>query len=577
MQKKLIALFMTVALVFGVFNTFCVASATDCSVEITENNGAYGEYYGSVNDSLSEETLKSKEFPVKKGLVYAYPGITVAQLINSFGNNKNIAVTDNKQDVETDSKVKSGSTITLKSDGYILDSANIAVLGDIDANGSCQVTDISTVINHILYDNSFSNLQFASADVNRTGTLTVSDVVKMRKMILNSDDYVGMSPETGLYLTSQYVANAYNLPMWEGNTVYQETAVVTKNSEGEYNDIQLLYDIDEIIEVRNFALSKTYIYDKDYTVDNGKIKILDGTTIPSILETATDNAAGFGNGDRLLQYQISVTYTHNDSWDGFVPSDKSANLSKFYQKLDAGEDVNMVFFGDSITVGYHSSGMKEGDAWKYISAANSNTGSTIVVDRQTAMTEYGFPAYDQIMLAPYAPNWAHTVHSKMQEKYPESKINYINVAAGSSDSSNHGVANLQKAVIDKDPDIVFIAFGTNEPKRIKEYMKENHKIMIDGILAANPDCAIVLVSPTVPNLDNTGSAQNFALFQEAYYELQSEYTDAQIAVVPVYDVAQVMMERKLYRDVSGNNINHPNDFGSRVYSHSVMKVLGLYD
>ena len=115
MQKKIIALLMSVALVLGVFNTFCVAYAADCSVDITNDNGAFVEHYGSADESLSDGTLESKVYPVKNGMVYAYPGITVAQLVSVFSDNTNVSVTDNKQAVESSSKVKSGVKIALKS------------------------------------------------------------------------------------------------------------------------------------------------------------------------------------------------------------------------------------------------------------------------------------------------------------------------------------------------------------------------------------------------------------------------------------------------------------------------------
>ena len=99
--------------------------------------------------------------------------------------------------------------------------------------------------------------------------------------------------------------------------------------------------------------------------------------------------------------------------------------------------------------------------------------------------------------------------------------------------------------------------------------------MLEGITKAHPDCAVVFVSPTIPNLIKYGN-NNFAAFQEAFYELQAEYPNRDIAVAPVYSVATYVNSIKKYQDVSGNNINHPNDFGVRIYGNTIMQTLGLY-
>ena len=159
--------------------------------------------------------------------------------------------------------------------------------------------------------------------------------------------------------------------------------------------------------------------------------------------------------------------------------------------------------------------------------------------------------------------------------YPNAKINYINVASSSSNSTTHGTRNLQAAVIDNKPDIIFISFGTNESGTSKANYKTYQKTMLEGITSVYPDCAIVFVSPTVPNLNKYGN-NNFAAFEEAFYELQAEYPQFDIAVAPVYKVATYVNSIKKYQDVSGNNINHPNDFGVRIYGNTIMQTIGLY-
>ena len=221
----------------------------------------------------------------------------------------------------------------------------------------------------------------------------------------------------------------------------------------------------------------------------------------------------------------------------------------------------MLFYGDSISTGLNASGCNEALKWKY--------------DGSKGYSVYNENYKETINIAPYAASWPRAVYNRTQAKYPDAKINYINVASSSSASTTHGTRNLQAAVIDNQPDIIFIAFGTNENTASKANYKSYQKTMLEGITNAYPDCAVVFVSPTVPNLLKYGN-NNFAAFQEAFYELQAEYPNLDIAVAPVYTVATYVNSIKKYQDVSGNNINHPNDFGVRIYGNTIMQTLGLY-
>ena len=559
--KKWIALFLIVTLLQG---ALCFTSSAE--------EGGYGDSYGSVEDDVEDRVLDSKEYPVKNGLVYAYPGITGVELVNTFADKGNVRING---EAPTSDLLKTSKTISMNVNGTVVDEAMIVILGDVYANGICNVSDITLLMNFLLGKDGLGEPQYKAADLNRSNSISVTDVVKMRNLILNAADYKGLSPATGMYSTSQYVAAAYDAPMWEGNTVYQENAVVQQNASGTIDDIQMLYKIDEIVEVRNYGLNKVYEDGKDYQLTaDGKIRIPDGSSMTVAASDAflgppkgnwLDTPDGKYNitsyGTNIHNYQISVTYKHSDAWKGTVPTNQSSKLSRFFAKLEKGEEVNMLFYGDSISTGLNASGCNESLKWKY--------------DSSKGYSVYNTNYKESINVAPYAASWPRAVYNRTQAKYPDAKINYINVASSSSNSTTHGTRNLQAAVIDNNPDIVFIAFGTNESGTSKANYKSYQKTMLEGITKVHPDCAVVFVSPTVPNLLKYGN-NNFAAFQEAFYELQAEYPNLDIAVAPVYSVAQYVNSIKKYQDISGNNINHPNDFGVRIYGNTIMQTLGLY-
>ena len=559
--RKIAAIFLVLVLTLGTFNY-----STDAS------DMGYGDSYGNIEDSTEDMLLTSKEYPSKNGIIYTYPGITGIELVGTFRDKDNVKINGA---AATTNKVKTSNTVSLTADGRIVDEALIAVLGDIYADGACTISDISLLIGFILGTEGLSNIQYNAADLNKSNSISATDVVKMRNLILKSVDYLGLSPETGLYPTSRYVAAAYDSPMWAGNTVYQENAVVQKNASGTIDDIQLLYKIDEIVEVRNYGLNMVYEEGRDYQLtSDGKLRIPAGSSITAAsvnafldpvqkpsnwLNTPQGVIVLYNNSD-IHNYHISVTYKHSDTWKGVVPVDQSSKLDRFFGKLEKGEEVNMLFYGDSISTGLNASGCNESLEWKY--------------DSDLKYTIYQKHT-EKINVAPYAATWPRAVYNRTQAKYPDAKVNYINVASSQSTSTKHGIRNLQAAVIDNNPDIIFISFGTNEHTAAKATYKSSQKTMLEGITRVHPDCAIVFVSPTIPNLLYYGN-NKFAAFQESFYELQAEYPNLDIAVAPVYSVAQYVNSIKKYQDITGNNVNHPNDFGVRIYSNTIMQTLGLY-
>ena len=72
---------------------------------------------------------------------------------------------------------------------------------------------------------------------------------------------------------------------------------------------------------------------------------------------------------------------------------------------------------------------------------------------------------------------------------------------------------------------------------------------------------------------NTGVSilQNQAKYLPVLLELERE-TEG-VAVADVTSGHAELMEKKNFRDMSSNNINHPNDFMQRVYAQVILKTL----
>lgn len=116
--------------------------------------------------------------------------------------------------------------------------------------------------------------------------------------------------------------------------------------------------------------------------------------------------------------------------------------------------------------------------------------------------------------------WVKQMTTVLEEKFPK-QATVIN-SGGSGKWSDWGVANLQKRVIDKKPDTVFIEFSINDSvarfNGSVPIAKKNLETMIDAILKANPQCEIILMTMTPGNAHPEGH-KSYRKDIAAHYEM----------------------------------------------------------
>jgi lysophospholipase L1-like esterase len=127
-------------------------------------------------------------------------------------------------------------------------------------------------------------------------------------------------------------------------------------------------------------------------------------------------------------------------------------------------------------------------------------------------------------------------------------------------------------------DLLIIAFGANDPRISDEVYRSQIKAMMDMYLEVNPDGNILLVSPFVFNQQTTNWYINQYRFEGLLEQNKAEYATSgkcsNVSVAKVYSFFKGVCDTgKRSRDYLGNNINHPNDFGVRIYAQVVLKTL----
>jgi lysophospholipase L1-like esterase len=351
----------------------------------------------------------------------------------------------------------------------------------------------------------------------------------------------------------EYNLNTYLSPYWENRVMYNETVMFV----GADDEAPLLYQPTEIVSVRNYGLDIEYKEGVDYVVENGRIKRTATSSIPFfeideyylsvpesiaikvVNERADTPLTGvkylkYGEGDTFTRKQIAVTYRHAGTWQGTKPQGKSARLASVLTKIKNADDLNIVYYGDSITTGCNASGTSAGG---YVS--------------------------------PYMPGFFNMINEYLENKY-DCFISSSNTAVGGWTTAQ-GLADVEARVLDKKPDLLVLGFGMNDaPTPVASY-KSMIKSMIDSLHAVNPNANVILVGTTVPNYESDwyGNQEHFI---GALNELENEYDFVAVADMTTMH-KDLFAQGKRYRDVTGNNINHPNDFVVRAYAQVILQTL----
>ncbi len=345
-------------------------------------------------------------------------------------------------------------------------------------------------------------------------------------------------------------------PIWEGETAYNESVLVVEEEDGSIAPISLLYEIENIISVKSATLEKTYVQGQDYTFDEGKLIIKKNGNIPTVSYDVFHPEQG-GNtwwsgvdinardGGYLLfaenkvfhGYQIVVTYTHQDAYEGYIPEGKGALLERTLQNIEDGE-LNMLVYGDSISTGANSSG--------------------------------GPFTYPQLYVAPYMPIYPEMFAEGIKSQYGTQTVNVYNESEGGRDSA-WGLSNLRSKVFDKyeNLDLILLAFGMNDVSLTPEQHANNMRKMVRGLRSQYADADILLVAPMLPNYDAVDYYKEQPNFHTALLDLEEQG----VAVVNVTSLHESILQGKRYADITGNNVNHANDYTARMYAQALLKTL----
>jgi lysophospholipase L1-like esterase len=241
----------------------------------------------------------------------------------------------------------------------------------------------------------------------------------------------------------------------------------------------------------------------------------------------------YGPGGVMHRLQCAATYASDDVWR--VPATApapDAQLGALREKLRAKSPVKIVMLGDSISTG--------ADA--------------------TAIAK----------IAPNQPGYPDLVAAGIESRFG-GKATLVNLSKGGMDSK-WGLTRVQDVIAEK-PDVLLLAFGMNDAsgRRSPDEFATITRGIFEPVRAALPGCSVILISSMTANSEWVHSApETYPRYAGALATL----TGPGVAFADVTKTWTAIEARKKHMDLSGNGLNHPNDYGHRIYADVILAVIG---
>ena len=229
--------------------------------------------------------------------------------------------------------------------------------------------------------------------------------------------------------------------------------------------------------------------------------------------------------------QTCITYIHEpEDWKSIVPTFDQKALPRTVGKLRARKPVSIVLIGDSISAGCNASGWA-GEA-------------------------------------PFQPSFPGLLQRHLQARY-QSKVQVTNPSVSGKDT--RWVLSAIDQVVEPKPDLVIVAFDMNDAagRSANEY-QANTKAVMNKIRGRLPNAEFILVASMLGNRNWTRLDHD--LFPQ-YRNALAELCESGVALADMTSIWTEFLKRKQDWDLTGNGVNHPNDFGHRVYAQVLSTLL----
>jgi lysophospholipase L1-like esterase len=318
-------------------------------------------------------------------------------------------------------------------------------------------------------------------------------------------------------------------PFWLSRTMHHESVMFVAAA-GAAAHANLLFRPDRILAVNDASDVISYEEAADYRIDSEARQIIRPPW--SRMTCVSPETTRAADGAVRHNWMVAVSYTHDgDRWNGFVPENAAAQLSRVSRRLERCDPLTICLTGDSISEGYDASGFHH--------------------------------------LRPEQPPFGSLVAAGLSERSGAS-IQFHNFATAGW-TTEDALWDTERITLAK-PDLVMVAFGMNDASYagVDEYIA-NVSSLLTRIRADVRHVEFVVISPMLPTPECDWLVHaRFGEYRDALAALSCEG----VALADVTTLWTELAARKDPHHLSGNGSNHPNDFGHRIYAQTILTTLG---
>lgn len=336
-------------------------------------------------------------------------------------------------------------------------------------------------------------------------------------------------------------------PAWKSSVINNESSVLLKDDQGAVR-ARLAYPAEEILQVRSAMDFKEWKQGEHWRLDESRT-VLEWIGEPPVAAIPMDQLyppAGspnsykhrVGNPEQNLLYapgkwfherNIEITY-RRQTFDRIENLKSPRQLEKTLDKLRRKSRVVLAVSGDSISTGLDASA------------------TTLTIPNQSG--------YPELVAAQLTRDFG-------------TQIELVNRSVAGWSIAN-GAEDLDK-LLESKPDLMIVAYGMNDVgRRDPVWFAKQARLLQERARARLPELEILWVAPMLGNREWIHTPREmFFAYRDA---LQGIVQDGE-SMVDLTAIWQQLLERKHDLDLTGNGLNHPNDFGHRLYAQAILESL----
>ena len=315
--------------------------------------------------------------------------------------------------------------------------------------------------------------------------------------------------------------------------MYQEPLFFIEPEKGE-SESRLIFAPLEVISITSASSEVQFEEGRDYRLilsgpsKLATIKRPEGSRIPTTKPTELKKLWNTSK-EAFSNRTAVITYRHKGRWAGFTPVPVGIRLLRTMQKLARKEPLTISLAGDSICEGHNASGFMK--------------------------------------MPPHQPAFGPLVAKGLEYAYG-SPISFHNFGAEGW-TTDHGL--YIDGVVTPRPDLVIIGYGMNDLGHAEaNSISANIQRIIDKLRNRLPDAELILISPMLANPEwDYPVHERFPQYRDALVKLCGEG----VALADMTSLWMDLLLCKNYYELTGNGLNHPNDFGHRAYAQVILELL----